>query len=246
MVGTYGSRFRYPHCQEYTEDGGNHTAGGYSEAIVVDENYALRFPDNLDLAAATPLLCAGITLYSPLIYYGLRPHHKYGVVGLGGLGHMGVKFGVAFGAHTTVISRGTAKREQALEHLKAHDYIDSTNADEFKAHYGTFDILVSTVSSPYDVSAYLKLLKSDGKFIVVGVPPGNTPILLHRLIGGRKTIAGSLIGGIQETQEMLDFCGRNNIVCDIELISAAQINEAYERTLASDVRYRFVIDTATL
>jgi len=222
------------------------TYGGYSQTIVVDKSFVVHVPENLNLAAATPLLCAGITTYSPLMHYGLRPNQKFGVNGLGGLGHMGAKFGVAFGAHTTVISRGTSKKESALNELKAHAFLDSTSADDVKAAEGTFDFILDTVSAQHDVMALMKLLKTDGKIVMLGVPPESLQISASPFIMGRKILAGSLIGGVRETQEMLDFCGRHNITCDIEMIGADYINIAYDRTVKSDVKYRFVIDTATM
>mmetsp|Transcript_15055 Transcript_15055/g.24934 ORF Transcript_15055/g.24934 Transcript_15055/m.24934 type:complete len:358 (+) Transcript_15055:67-1140(+) len=238
-VFTYNSKFKYA-----VENGGD-TYGGYSKHIVVDAAFALKMPPSLDLAAATPLLCAGITVYSPMINFGLQPHMKFGVAGLGGLGHMALKLGHAFGCHTTCISRGTAKKETALA-MGADAYIDSTSAEEFKAAAGSLDFIISTISAEYDITSYLNLLKPSGKFIVVGVPPGRVPLKMGTLIHSRRTLAGSLIGGIRETQDMLDFCGRHNITCDIELITADRINEAYDRTVASDVKYRFVIDTASI
>lgn len=246
-VGTYNSRYKYAiECSPGSPPGsGNVTYGGYSKHIVVDEDFALNIPSNLDLAGATPLMCAGITVYSPMMHFGLRPNMKFGVVGLGGLGHMAVKFGVAFGCHTTVISRGTGKKDDSLNNLKAHAFLDSKNEDDLKVNAGTFDFLLCTVSAKYDPSLYLNLLTPNGKFIVVGAPPEPLPVSAMSLLFKRQTIAGSLIGGIQETQEMLDFCGRHNITCDIEMIGADKIDEAYERTVAADVKYRFVIDTAT-
>eukprot|EP00286_Rhodomonas_abbreviata_P017321 CAMPEP_0181332956 /NCGR_PEP_ID=MMETSP1101-20121128/25393_1 /TAXON_ID=46948 /ORGANISM="Rhodomonas abbreviata, Strain Caron Lab Isolate" /LENGTH=363 /DNA_ID=CAMNT_0023442681 /DNA_START=32 /DNA_END=1123 /DNA_ORIENTATION=+ len=246
MVGTYNSKYRYKHCLEYNDQGGATTYGGYSKSIVVDRNFVLQIPTALDLAAATPLLCAGITVYSPMMHFGLRTNMKFGVVGLGGLGHMAAKFGVAFGNHTTVISRGTGKKASALGDLGVDAFIDSKNAEEMAAAAKTFDFLLCTVSADYDVGEYLNLLKHDGKFVVVGVPESARPIQMNPLIFRRISIAGSLIGGVKETQEMLDFCGKKNIVCDIETISAAQIDEGYERTVKGDVKYRFVIDTATI
>jgi len=246
MVGTYTSKFKYPHCAEYNAEGGATTQGGYSQRILVNQDFVVHMPANLDLAAATPLLCAGITTFSPLMHFGLRPSHKFAVVGLGGLGHMGIKFGVAFGAHVTVISRGTAKRDAAINGLGAHDYIDSTNEAEMKAAASRFDFIIDTVSAEHDMNAIISTLAVDGTLCCVGAPPTPHAIRAGLLIGGRRTVCGSLIGGIKETQDMLDFCGRHNIVCDIETISVDQINVAYERTLSSDVRYRFVIDLSTL
>jgi len=245
-VYTYNSRYSYPHCAEYNAKGGAVTYGGYSKAIVVSEQFVLSIPSNLDQAAAAPLLCAGTTTYSPLIHFGLKPCHKLAVVGLGGLGHMAVKFGLAFGAHVTVISRGHAKKIDALHGLKAHAYLDSSDKDALSAAAGTFDIILSTVSAPYDPTTYLNLLALDGKMIIVGAPPIPLAVGAANLIFGRKSMAGSSIGGIKETQDMLDFCGRNNITCDIELINADRIDEAYERILRSDVKYRFVIDIASI
>lgn len=239
FVGTYNSTYKY--CVEC----GNNTYGGYSKLIVVDKDFALQIPKNLDLASAAPLLCAGVTVYSPIMKFGLTSAMKFGVVGLGGLGHMAVKFGVALGCHTTVISRGTSKKESSLNDLKAHVFLDSTNSEELAAAAGTFDFIICTVSAQYNIQTYLNLLSADGKFIVVGAPSNPVSVHCFSLLLSRVTIAGSLIGGIEETQDMLDFCGRHNIDCDIELINASQIDVAYERTLASDVKYRFVIDTST-
>mmetsp|Transcript_120335 Transcript_120335/g.236492 ORF Transcript_120335/g.236492 Transcript_120335/m.236492 type:complete len:364 (+) Transcript_120335:60-1151(+) len=245
-VFTYNSKFKFQHCAEYNEQGGNPAYGGYSKSIVVDEAFALNIPMSLDLAGATPLMCAGITVYSPMKRFGLTPGMKFGVIGLGGLGHMAVKFGLAFGCNTTVISRGTTKKESSLNDLKAHAFIDSKNEDEMKAAAGTFDFIVCTVSAKYDLAPYLNLLTYDGKFIVVGAPADPLDLRAGALIFKRITMAGSLIGGIKETQEMLDFCGEHNIVCDIEKISAQEIDGAYDRTVSGDVKYRFVIDTATI
>lgn len=246
MVGTYNSRFKYPHCAEYDPaSGGAPTYGGYSRRIVVTEHFVCRIPSNLDLAAATPLLCAGVTVFSPMMHYGLKPTHKFAVAGMGGLGHMAVKFGVALCCDTTVVSRGSSKKEHCLRDLGAHHYIDSTSAEELKANARTFDFIIFTISAECDFSAYLNLLKTDGKFIVVGAPPKPVQIPVFAIIPTRRTIAGSMIGGVKETQDMLDFCGRHNIVCDIEKITADQINEAYDRAVAGDVKYRFVIDADT-
>lgn len=243
---TYNSRAKYPHMAEYTPEGGAPNYGGYSDSIVVTQSFVLHIPSNLDLAAATPLLCAGITTFSPFMHFGLRPSHKLAVIGLGGLGHMGVKFGKAFGSHVTVISRGTAKRDSALTELGAHAYLDSTDAEAMAAAKGNFDFILNTVSAEHDLMAYINLLTLDGTIVLVGAPPCSLPIRGGALIGGRRRVAGSLIGGVKETQDMLDFCGRHNITCDIELIDASKINEAWDRTVRSDVKYRFVIDTTTL
>lgn len=246
MVGTYASTFKYPHCEEYNEQGGNPTHGGYAQSIVMDENYVLSVPENLAIEGVAPLLCAGITTYSPMIHFGLRPYHKFAVAGLGGLGHMAAKFGVAFGAHTTVISRGTNKKESALVDLHADAYLDVTNPEEVKAAIGSFDFILNTIAADHDVNTYLRMLKHDGKMIMVGLSERPMKLYNHPLVENRRILAGSMIGGIRETQEMLDFCGRKNIVSDVEVISADRINEAYDRTLRSDVKYRFVIDIATL
>lgn len=246
MVGTYNSKFKYAHCVECTPEGGNRTFGGYSKMIVVDHNFVLSIPTNLDLAAATPLLCAGVTMYSPMMHHGLRPNMRFGVAGLGGLGHMGVKLALAFGCHVTVISRGLAKKDDALANLKAHAYLDSSNAEEMAAASGTFDFIIDTIAAAHDLGLYINLLGQEGKLVMVGASPQPMPVGAFPFIMKRRTLTGSLIGGIKETQEMLDFCGRHNIVCDIEPISAAQINDAYERAIKSDVKYRFVIDVATI
>jgi len=245
MVMTYNDKHKFKHCVEFNEEGGTPTYGGYSQTIVVDHNYVVSIPSNLDLAAATPLLCAGITTYSPLMYFGLRPNEKFAVYGLGGLGHMGAKFGVAWGAETTVISRGTSKRDSALNELKVHHFVDSTNESEWKEAQGKFDFILDTVAAHHDINALLGLLKTNGKLILVGAPPEHLGLSALPLLMGRRLVAGSGIGGIRETQEMLDFCGRHNITCDIEMVRGDQINVAYERTLKSDVKYRFVIDTAS-
>eukprot|EP00620_Florenciella_sp_RCC1587_P017136 CAMPEP_0182569644 /NCGR_PEP_ID=MMETSP1324-20130603/10211_1 /TAXON_ID=236786 /ORGANISM="Florenciella sp., Strain RCC1587" /LENGTH=425 /DNA_ID=CAMNT_0024783945 /DNA_START=56 /DNA_END=1333 /DNA_ORIENTATION=+ len=245
-VFTYGdSTNKYEHSAEDEEVTNAVTYGGYSESVVVHEGFVCTIPSNLDLAAATPLLCAGVTTYSPLIHYGLRPHHKLAVVGLGGLGHMGVKFGVAMGAEVTVVSRGTGKMEDS-KRLGAHHFLDSTDKEAMAVAADTFDFILDTVAANHDVGALLDLLTVDGKCVMVGIPPDAVPISAFKLIMGRKILAGSLIGGVRETQEMLDFCGRHDITCDIETIRADEVNEAWERAIASDVKYRFVIDTATL
>jgi len=246
MVGTYNSKAKYPHMAEYSPDGGKVTYGGYSKAIVVDQDFVVSIPSNLNLAGAAPLLCAGITTYSPYIAVGLRPHQRVAVMGLGGLGHMGVKFAVAMGCDVTVISRGTGKKDSALNELKAHHFIDSTDAAALKAAGFSFDFILDTISAPHDIGSFIDLLSVDGKLCIVGAPPAPLALPAGKLIFGRKTWCGSLIGGVRETQEMLDFCGRHNITCDIEVISANQIDVAYERTLKSDVKYRFVIDTNTI
>ncbi|MGW2709875.1 NAD(P)-dependent alcohol dehydrogenase [Streptomyces argyrophyllae] len=224
---------------------GEPTYGGYSEKIVVDENYVLRIPDGLSLDVAAPLLCAGITTYSPLSHWNAGPGKKVAIVGLGGLGHMAVKIAHAMGAEVTVLSQSLRKKDDGLK-LGADHYHATSDPKTFEELAGTFDLIVSTVSAPMDFGALLSLLKTDGALVNVGAPEEPIALNLFSVIGGRKTLAGSMIGGIRETQEMLDFCAEHGIGAEIELISAAEVNEAYERVLASDVRYRFVIDTATI
>ncbi|NWF29631.1 NAD(P)-dependent alcohol dehydrogenase [Streptomyces sp. PKU-EA00015] len=224
---------------------GEPTYGGYSTHIVVDENYTVRIPEALPLDEAAPLLCAGITLYSPLRHWNAGPGKKVAVVGLGGLGHMGVKIAHALGAEVTVLSQTLRKKDDGLALGADHYYATSDDAT-FEALAGTFDLIVSTVSAPLPFDKYLSLLKTDGALVNVGAPEEPVSLNLFSVIGGRKTLAGSMIGGIRETQEMLDFCAEHGFGAEIELIRADQINEAYERVLASDVRYRFVIDTATI
>jgi len=224
---------------------GGMTFGGYSERIVCDEAYTLKVPGNLDPAAAAPLLCAGITTYSPLRKWGAAKGKKVGIVGLGGLGHMGVKFARAFGAHTVLFTTSEGKIADG-KRLGADEVLISKNADEMAKHAGSFDMILDTVSADHDLNAYLALLKLDGSLVLVGAPPNPMPVAAMSLLMPRRHLSGSLIGGIAETQEMLDFCGKHGIVCDIELIRMQQINEAYERMLRSDVKYRFVIDMASL
>ncbi|GAX50952.1 NAD(P)-dependent alcohol dehydrogenase [Streptomyces olivochromogenes] len=234
-VGTYNA----------LDKNGEPTYGGYSEKIVVDENYTLRIPDGLSLDVAAPLLCAGITTYSPLKHWNAGPGKKVAILGMGGLGHMGVKIADALGAEVTVLSQSLRKKDDGLK-LGADHYYATSDPKTFEALRGTFDLILSTVSAPLDLDAYLALLKTDGAFVNVGAPEEPVKLNLFSVIGGRKTLAGSGIGGIQETQEMLDFCAEHGFGAEIELISASEINDAYERVLASDVRYRFVIDTATI
>ncbi|MEU8511685.1 NAD(P)-dependent alcohol dehydrogenase [Kitasatospora sp. NPDC048722] len=224
---------------------GRPTYGGYSAELVVDEGYALRIPDNLPLDAAAPLLCAGITLYSPLAHWGAGPGKKVAIVGLGGLGHMGVKIAHALGADVTVLSQSLRKREDGLK-LGADDYRATSDPATFTELAGRFDLIVNTVSADLDLSAYLGLLRVDGTMVQVGAPEKPVTVNAHALLTGRRSLAGSMIGGLPETQEMLDFCGEHGIAAEIELIGADRINEAYERVLAGDVRYRFVIDAATI
>jgi len=221
------------------------TYGGYSSSIVVDEHFVLRIPANLDLAGAAPLLCAGITTYSPLRRAGAGPGKKIGVVGLGGLGHMGVKLARAFGAHVVVFTTSPGKREDALR-LGAHEVVLSRNADEMQAHAGSFDFILDCVSADHDLNAYMALLKHDGNLTLVGAPEKPLSIAAFSLIFGRRSLSGSLIGGIAETQEMLDFCGQHGITSDVEVIPIQQLNEAYDRLLKGDVKYRFSIDMASL
>ncbi|KAB1987918.1 NAD(P)-dependent alcohol dehydrogenase [Streptomyces triticiradicis] len=224
---------------------GEPTYGGYSQKIVVDENYTLRIPDGISLDVAAPLLCAGITTYSPLKHWNAGPGKKVAVLGMGGLGHMGVKIAHALGAEVTVLSQSLRKKDDGLK-LGADHYYATSDPETFKELRGTFDLILSTVSAPLDLDAYLALLRTDGAFVNVGAPEEPVRLNLFSVIGGRKTLAGSGIGGIRETQEMLDFCAAHGFGAEIELIGASEINEAYERVLASDVRYRFVIDAATI
>ncbi|MFB7369984.1 NAD(P)-dependent alcohol dehydrogenase [Streptomyces sp. NPDC056222] len=235
MIGTYNA----------LDKDGEPTYGGYSTHIVVDENYTLRIPDGIPLDQAAPLLCAGITLYSPLAHWKAGPGKKVAVVGLGGLGHMGVKIAHALGAEVTVLSQSLKKQEDGLR-LGADHYYATNDPATFTELAGSFDLIVSTVSAPLDFTAYVGLLRTDGALVNVGAPEEPIALNLFPLMLGRKTLAGSAIGGIAETQEMLDFCAEHGLGAEIELIRADQINEAYERVLASDVRYRFVIDASTI
>ncbi|MEU6319617.1 NAD(P)-dependent alcohol dehydrogenase [Streptomyces sp. NPDC047009] len=235
MVGTYNALDR----------NGEPTYGGYSEKIVVDEKYTVRIPDGLSLDVAAPLLCAGVTTYSPLRHWNAGPGKKVAVLGLGGLGHMAVKLAHAMGAEVSVLSQSLRKKDDGLK-LGADHYYATSDPKTFEELRGTFDLIVSTVSAPLDFGAFLSLLKSDGALVNVGAPEEPISFNLFSLISGRKTLAGSAIGGIRETQEMLDFCAEHGIGAEIELIGASEINDAYERVLNSDVRYRFVIDAATI
>ncbi|MBA4107716.1 MAG: hydroxyacid dehydrogenase [Pirellula sp.] len=221
------------------------TYGGYSDSIVVDEHFVLHIPANLDLAGAAPLLCAGITTYSPLRHWGVGKGKKVGIVGLGGLGHMGVKFAHAFGAHTVVFTTSPHKKEDALR-LGADEVVISKNADEMQKHAGSFDFILDAVAAPHDINAYINLLARDGNITMVGAPEKPLPVAVFGLIMGRRSFSGSAIGGIAETQEMLDFCGTHNITADVEVIPIQKVNEAYERMTKSDVKYRFSIDMASL
>ncbi len=235
---TNGSVFTYAGQER---DGSGMTYGGYSKSIVAHEDFVLHISDKLDLAAAAPLLCAGITTYSPLRYWNIGKGTRVGVLGLGGLGHMGVKLAVAMGAEVTMLSH-TASKEKDAKRLGAHKFVLTSDEAQIKTVTGYFDFILDTVSAEHDFNFYLGLLRRDGKMVCVGVPPIPAPVHNMSLIFGRKSLAGSLIGGIAETQEMLDFCAEHNIVSDIELIRMDQINDAYERMLKGDVRYRFVID----
>lgn len=229
----------------YEQDKKTPTYGGYSNNIVVHEDFVLTISDKLHLPAVAPLLCAGITTYSPLRYWKVGKGHKLAVVGLGGLGHMAVKFGVAFGAEVTVLSTSPAKEADAKK-LGAHKFIVTKDPEQLKSVTGYFNFILDTVSAPHDAGVYLSLLTTNGVMICVGAPTEPSSLYNHQLIGGRKSLAGSLIGGLPETQEMLDFCAAHNIVSDIELISIKDIESAYERMLKGDVKYRFVIDTSTI
>lgn len=227
------------------ETDGNTTKGGYSDSIVVNEKFVLNVPKNLSLANVAPLLCAGITTYSPLRHWKIGKGQKVGVVGLGGLGHMGVKFARSFGAHVVVFTTSQNKKEDALK-MGAHEVVLSKNEDEMKQQANSFDFILDTVSAKHNLMAYMALLKTDGTLCMVGASPDPHEISSSTVIWGRKSLSGSLIGGIAETQEMLDYCAKHNITCDIEMISMQDINKAYERVLKSDVKYRFVIDMQTL
>ncbi|PLX75454.1 MAG: hydroxyacid dehydrogenase, partial [Desulfuromonas sp.] len=221
------------------------TYGGYSESIVVDKDFVLKIPENLDLSGVAPLLCAGITTYSPIRRWGDIKGKKIGVVGLGGLGHMGVKFAKAFGAHVVVFTTSPNKKDDAIR-LGADEVILSTNAEQMKQHAGSFDFILDTVAADHDVNGYLKMLGLDGNLTLVGAPETPLQVSAFALLFGRKSLSGSLIGGIRETQEMLDFCGEHNITSDVEVIPIQKVNEAYERLIKSDVKYRFSIDMATI
>ncbi|MBS0290150.1 MAG: NAD(P)-dependent alcohol dehydrogenase [Proteobacteria bacterium] len=236
LIGTYNS---------YEKDGKTPTYGGYSNCIVVHEDFTLKIPENLDPAKAAPLLCAGITTYSPLRHFGVKAGQKVGVMGLGGLGHMGVKLAHAMGAHVVVFTTSPAKVEDA-KRLGANEVVISKDAAAMAKHNNTFDFILNTISAPIDINPYLELLKREGTMCVVGVAPTPPTVETAKLIFKRRNLAGSLIGGLPETQEMLDFCGKHNITCDIEVIPIQKINEAYERTIKSDVKYRFVIDMKSL
>lgn len=237
MIGTYNGRDKYlPNTP---------TFGGYSESIVVDENFVLRIPQNLNLAATAPLLCAGITTYSPLRHWNVGPGKKVGIVGIGGLGHMGIKLAKAMGAHVVAFTTSESKFEEA-KRLGADEVVLSKDPEQMAAYRGKLHFILDAVSAQHDINAYLSLLRTDGSLALVGAPEQPLPVAAFSLIPGRKSFSGSMIGGIAETQEMLDFCGEHNITSDIEMINIQQINEAYDRLLKGDVKYRFVIDMASL
>jgi alcohol dehydrogenase (NADP+) len=236
MIGTYNAM---------EADGKTVAMGGYSDFFVINEDYALKIPTNLDLRGVAPLLCAGITLYSPIKHWKTSPGMQVAVMGLGGLGHMGVKFAVAMGAEVTVLSHSPSKEADALA-MGAHAFIATNNPDNFKPIQKKFDLILNTISAEIVIDDYLKLLKLDGTLVVVGIPAQPYKINVRNLLSGRRSIAGTMIGGLPEIQEMLDFCGEHNILSDVEVIDANYINQAYVRTVASDVKYRFVIDAATI
>lgn len=235
MTATYNS---------YERDGATLTMGGYSNNFVVDAEYAVHVPENLDFAGVAPLLCAGITLYSPLKHWGAQPGTRVGVIGLGGLGHMGVKLASALGAHVTVFSHSPNKEKDALA-MGADRFVVTKEISNLKQYSKQFDLILNTVSAELDINAYLNLLAVDGTLVAIGLPGKPYSVHAGALIGARRSLGGSQIGGIPETQEMLNFCGVHNIVSDVEVISADYVNTAYERTVASDVKYRFVIDAKT-
>ena len=236
MTGTYNG---------YERDKKTMTQGGYSSAIVTDERWVYHVSDKLDMAATAPLLCAGITTYSPLRFAGVKKGMKVGIIGLGGLGHMGVKFAVSFGAEVTLISTSPSKQKDA-ERLGAHHFLLSTDKESMKKFKGYFDVLLDCVSANHDYNNYLNLLDLEGKLMVVGLPSESPEVRPFALITNRRTITGSMIGGTAETQEMLDYCAAHNIVSDVEVIPVQKVNDAYERMLKNDVRYRFVLDMKTL
>ena len=236
MTGTYNQLER---------DGKTVAMGGYSNRFVINEDYAVHIPANLPLEGVAPLLCAGITLYSPIKHWKVGPGKKVAVMGLGGLGHMGVKFAVAMGADVTVLSHSPRKKDDALA-MGAHHFIATDDESVFMTHAKSFDVILNTVSAEIDIDKYISLLKLNGTLVVIGLPGKPYAVNVGTLLNGRRGIAGSMIGGIPELQEMLDFCGEKNIVSDVEVIKADYINEAYERTVASDVKYRFVIDASTI
>ncbi|MFP5277287.1 MAG: NAD(P)-dependent alcohol dehydrogenase [Acidobacteriota bacterium] len=224
---------------------GKVTYGGYSDSIVADEHFVMRVPGNLDLAGAAPLLCAGITTYSPLRHWGAGKGKKVGIVGLGGLGHVAVKLSHAMGAHTVVFTTSPSKKEDALR-LGADEVVISTDANDMAKHATSFDLILDAVSAQHDINAYIQMLRRDGNMTMVGLPGQPLPVAAFGLIYNRRSLSGSMIGGMRETQEMMDFCGQHNITADVEVIPIQKVNEAYERMLKSDVKYRFSIDMASL
>jgi uncharacterized zinc-type alcohol dehydrogenase-like protein len=229
---------------DYERDGTTPTRGGYSDKFVVDENYAVHVPDTLDFAGTAPLLCAGITLYSPLRHWGAKKGKRVGIIGLGGLGHMGVKFAHALGAETTVFSHSPKKETDAL-HVGADRFVLSGELDDARALHNSFDLIINTVSADIELGPYVRLLKVDGALVLVGIPGKPFELGAGLLVPKRRSVAGSNTGGVPELQEMMDFCGQHDITSDVEVVAADYINAAYERTIASDVKYRFVIDAAT-
>lgn len=235
MVATYNAIER---------DGKTVALGGYSNNFVIDADYAVHIPDNLELSGVAPLLCAGITLYSPMKHWGVKPGMRVGIVGLGGLGHMGVKFAKALGANVTVFSHSPGKESDALA-MGANSFVVTKDPESLKALSGQFDLVLNTVAANLDINLYINLLGLDGTLILIGLPGSPYSVNAGSLLGARRSMAGSMVGGIAEMQEMLNFCGAHNIVSDVEVISATDVNIAYERTIISDVKYRFVIDGAT-
>ena len=235
MIGTYNGM---------EADGKTVALGGYSDVFVINEDYALKIPANLDLQGVAPLLCAGITLYSPIKHWKVSPGMNVAIMGLGGLGHMGVKFASAMGAHVTVLSHSPNKKTDAMA-MGAHDFVATNDSENLKPYEKKFDLILNTISAEIVIDDYLKLLKLDGTLVVIGLPGRPYKVNVGTLLDGRRGIAGSMIGGIPEIQEMLDFCGEKNILSHVEVIKADYINEAYKRTIASDVKYRFVIDAST-
>ena len=235
MTGTYNG---------YERDGKTVAMGGYSNRFVVKENYAVHIPANLPLDGVAPLLCAGITLYSPIKHWNVTKGTKVAVMGLGGLGHMGVKFAAALGAEVTVLSHSPSKEADARA-MGAHHFVSTKDPENFKAIEKSFDVILNTVSAELDINLYLNLLKQDGTLVIIGLPGKPYAVHAGSLLGARRSMGGSMVGGIAEMQEMLDFCGKHNILSDVEVIKADYINKAYERTIASDVKYRFVIDGST-
>lgn len=235
MIGTYNGM---------EADGKTVAMGGYSDVFVINEDYALKIPANLDLQGVAPLLCAGITLYSPIKHWKVSPGMNVAIMGLGGLGHMGVKFASAMGAHVTVLSHSPNKKTDAMA-MGAHDFVATNDSEDLKPYEKKFDLILNTISAEIVIDDYLKLLKLDGTLVVIGLPGRPYKVNVGTLLDGRRGIAGSMIGGIPEIQEMLDFCGEKNILSHVEVIKADYINEAYKRTIASDVKYRFVIDAST-